>query len=324
MTYCLTGATGFVGSHIAKQLREQNHTVNAIVRNPEKADVLRALGVNVFQGDVTNKNSMRAAMQGCDGLFHIAGWYKLGVKDKSPGRKINVEGTRNVLELMQEFEIPKGVYTSTVAVYSDTKGEIKDESYRFTGKHISEYDRTKAEAHDIALEFINNGLPLVILMPGLIYGPNGTSLSDESLRLYLQGKLPMIPKRTAFCWSHVDDIAKAHLLAMQTAKPGSTYLITGPIHTLIDAFNMAQEITGIKRPMSVPPALLKVSSVFSSLIERILPLPPLYASETLRVQAGVTYLADNSKAKRDLGYAPRPLREGLEETLLYEKDKLQN
>ncbi|MDZ7724759.1 MAG: NAD-dependent epimerase/dehydratase family protein [candidate division KSB1 bacterium] len=322
MRFFMTGATGFVGSRIAAKLRDNNYKVNAIVRNPDRADFLRRLGVQVFQGDVTDKDSMRAAMQGCDGVFHVAGWYKIGVRDKSPGYKINVQGTRNVLGLMQELGIRKGVYTSTVAVNSDTHAEAKDESFQFMGEHISEYDRTKAGAHEIALTFIKNGLPLVILMPGLIYGPDGASLSDESLRLYLQGKLPMIPKRSAFCWSHVDDIADAHLLAMQKADPGTTYMITGPCHTLTEAFDMAEQITGLKAPMAVPPALLKITAFFSSLIEWIVPLPPLYSSEALRVQAGVTYLGDNSSARRDLGYHPRPLSKGLKETLLYERSRL--
>ena len=81
------------------------------------------MGVKLFKGDVTDKESMREAMQGVDGVFHVAGWYKIGVKDKSDGERVNVQGTRNVLELMQELNIPKGVYTSTCAVNSDTHGQ---------------------------------------------------------------------------------------------------------------------------------------------------------------------------------------------------------
>src|SRR4030065_2272207 len=107
---------------------------------------------------------MRAAMQAVDGVYHVAGWYKIGTRDKSDGEKVNVQATRNVLELMKELRIPIGVYTSTLAVNSDTHGQLVDESYHFTGKHISEYDRTKALAHDIAGHFISEGLPLIIVM----------------------------------------------------------------------------------------------------------------------------------------------------------------
>ncbi|MDJ0757212.1 MAG: NAD-dependent epimerase/dehydratase family protein [Ardenticatenaceae bacterium] len=322
MKYFLTGATGFVGGAIARLLVDRGHQVNAVVRNPARASDLKELGINVLQGDVTVKESMRVAMQGCEGVFHVAGWYKVGAKDKTLGQKINVDGTRNVLELMKELKIPKGVYTSTLAVNSDTHGQVRDETYRFTGQHISEYDRTKAEAHDVAEKFIADGLPLVILMPGLIYGPDGTSLSDESLRLYLQKKLPLIPKRSAYSWAHVDDIAEAHLLGMEKAPPGSTYIIGGPNYELTEALEIAEKITGVPRPMAVPPFMLSVTGFFSSIAEIFITLPEMYSSEALRVQAGVTYLGDNSKAKRELGYQPRPLEEGLKLTLLYEREKL--
>src|SRR5688572_19597821 len=113
MHYFVTGATGFVGGRVARQLVAAGHTVNAVVRTPAKAQDLAALGVRVSAGDVTDKESMRAPMTGVDGVFHIAGWYKLGVRDKSDAEAINVQGTRNVLELMRELRIPKGVYTST-------------------------------------------------------------------------------------------------------------------------------------------------------------------------------------------------------------------
>ena len=147
MRYFLTGATGFIGGRVARQLREAGHEVVAVVRDPAKAGSLAAQGVVLAQGDVTDKESMRGAMTGVDGVFHIAGWYKIGARDKRDGTLINIDGTRNVLELMRELRIPKGVYTSTVAVFSDTHGRMPDESYRYNGPHITEYDRTKWVAH---------------------------------------------------------------------------------------------------------------------------------------------------------------------------------
>jgi nucleoside-diphosphate-sugar epimerase len=261
-------------------------------------------------------------MTGVDGVFHVAGWYKVGVRDKRPGRAINVDGTRNVLELMKELRVPKGVYTSTLAVNSNTHGQLRDESYRFTGKHLSTYDKTKAEAHDIAAQFISEGLPLVILMPGMIYGPDGTALSDHSWRLYLRKKLPMIVSKTAYCYGHVDDMADAHITAMEIAKPGSTYIIAGPPHKLTEAFDIARKITGIRKPMVVPPWFMRLSSMLVWPIDKLVRLPELYTSEAMRVIAGVTYLGDNSKAKRELRFNPRPLEVGLKETLEYEREKL--
>jgi nucleoside-diphosphate-sugar epimerase len=316
MKYFVTGATGFVGGILAKKLREQGHQIHASVRDPEKAKDLQAIGVKLFKGDVTDKESMREAMQGVDGVFHVAGWYKIGVKDKSDGERVNVQGTRNVLELMQELNILKGVYTSTCAINSDTRGKVVDETYHFRGKHLSEYDRTKARAHEVAKEFIARGLPLVIVMPGLIYGPGDTSSLRTTIIDFLNGKLPMLPTQTAFCWAHVDDIAQGHIVAMEKGAPGQAYIIAGEPYRIADAFQLASELTGRRAPTIVPYQIMKALSVLVKPFDSV--LPESYTSEGLRVVAGVTYWGDNSKAKRELGYNPRPLREGWGETLLHE------
>ncbi len=322
MKYFMTGATGFLGGALARILRERGHNVSALVRSPEKSAKLNALGIALVPGDITDKESMRAAMTGCDGVFHVAAWYKVGARDRSTAWKTNVEGTRNVLELMKELNIPKGVYTSTIAINSDTHGTAPDETFRFTGTHISEYDRTKAAAHDVADGFMKEGLPLVTVMPGLIYGPDGTGMSDDAFRFYLRGLLPMIPKRSAYSWAHVDDVAEAHILAMEKGIVGEKYIAAGEHSTLTDVFALAHSITGKRKPLSVPAELLAFSSKVTAVIETLLPLPEMYSSEAMRVQAGVTYMGDNSKAKRELGYAPRSLKVGLQQTLEYEMKKL--
>src|SRR5215216_4505626 len=261
MRYFVTGATGFVGGRLARKLSEQGHQVHASVRDPDKAKDLQALGVKLFKGDVTNKESMREAMQGVDGVFHVAGWYKIGVKDKSDAERVNVQGTRNVLELMQELKISKGVYTSTCAINSDTHGKVVDESYHFSGKHLSEYDRTNAAAHEIAKEFIGKGLPLVIVMPGLIYGPGDTSSLGESIVAFLKGQFPMIPAKAGNCPAHVEDVAQGHILAMEKGRVGESYMITGERYTLADAFKLASQITGKRAPMVVSVQFMKVLSV---------------------------------------------------------------
>lgn len=316
MKFFVTGATGFVGGVLARELREQGHDVHASVRNPEKAKDLQSIGVKPFKGDVTDKESMREAMVGVDGVFHVAGWYKIGAKDKSDAERVNIQGTRNVLELMQELKIPKGVYTSTLAINSDTHGQIVEESYRFTGRHLSEYDRTKAVAHDIAKQFIANGLPLVIVMPGLIYGPGDTSEVRTSIISFLKGQLPMLPDQTGFCWAHVGDIAQGHILAMEKGRVGESYIIAGEPYKISDAFKLASQMTGKRAPRVVPHQMLGLMSILVKPFDGI--MPPAYTSEGLRINAGVTYLGDNRKARQELGYNPRSLREGLEETLRHE------
>ncbi len=318
MKYFITGATGFIGGRLARQLREAGHEVIAVVRNPAKAQDIAQLGVTLYQGDVTKKESMRKPMTGVDGVFHVAGWYKVGVRDKSQAYAINVEGTRNVLELMKELNIPKGVYTSTLAVNSDTHGVEADENYHFNGKHISVYDQTKAEAHDVAVKMIKDGLPLVIVQPGLVYGPGDTSSVRTSLIQYLTKKLPVMPKQTAFSWAHVDDIAHAHWLAMEKGRVGENYNICGPTHTFINALEVAKEITGVGLPMAVPAGMIRAMSTMMYVFDKFIPVPESYTGEGLRIIAGVTYIGTNAKAKRELGYDPRPLKEGLTETLKHE------
>lgn len=325
MRYFLTGATGFVGGHIARQLRTAGHEVVALVRSPGKAGDLRAMGVEIHEGDITDKASMRAPMTGVDGLFHVAAWYQVGARDSSRAERINVGGTRNVLELMRELDVPKGVYTSTLAVFGDTNGVVADEHYRFDPVQgfASEYDRTKWMAHyEVALPMMAEGLPLVIVQPGLVYGPGDQNASQETLVAYLQGKLPMAPAKAQYAWGHVEDVARAHLLAMEKGTPGETYIIAGPVHSLVEALEIAERLTGVPAPrVRVPEGVLSVMAGLMGLVNRVVPLPTLYHPETLR-STNATYIGSNAKARRELGYDPRPLEEGLRETLAYEMAQL--
>lgn len=320
MKYFVTGATGFVGGRVVRQLLEAGHEVIAVVRNPASASELAEQGVQIHQGDVTDKESMRIPMKGVDGVFHIAGWYKVGARDKSGGEKINVYGTQNVLELMRELEIPKGVYTSTLAINSDTHGQLVDESYRYYGPHLSEYDRTKWIAHyAIAEKMIATGLPLVIVQPSLIYGPGDTSNVRPTLVQYLQRKLPMLPARPAYSWGHVEDVARGHVLAMEKGRVGESYFTTGPTHTVVEAIQMAEKITGIPGPrIKMPPAGMRAISRLAGVAEKVVSLPPTYSSEYLYEIAQATYIGSSAKAAHELGYSARPLEEGLRETLEHE------
>ena len=324
MKYFVTGATGFIGGSLARQLVADGHKVIALVRDPAKAQNLADLGITLAPGDITDKESMRAPLTGVDGVYHIAGWYKIGTRDKSGGQKINVEGTRNVLELMRDLGIPRGVYTSTLAIFSDTHGKILDESYRYDGPHLSEYDRTKWVAHyEVADPMIARGLPLIIVQPGLVYGIGDTSAMHDTLVQYLLRKLPVAPQKTAYCWAHVDDIARGHILAMEKGNLGESYIIAGQVCSLIDALALAEKITGIPAPHLHPaPGVLKAASGLMRVVEKVIPMPELYSSETVRISAGVTYLGSNEKAKRELGYSVRPLEDGLREMFLHDMQQL--
>ncbi len=323
MRYYLTGATGFIGGHITRQLVAAGHDVVALVRSPEQAVDLRELGVELIEGDITEPATLRGTMDGADGLFHVAAWYKVGARHRDTAWAINVEGTRNVLATARDAGVPKVVYTSTLAVYGDTGGVPVGEDYRMDGPWLSLYDRTKWVAHyEVAEPMIEAGLPLVIVQPGLVHGPDDHSNVRLVFRDYLQGKLPVVPEQGG-CWSYVEDIARGHVLAMERGAVGEAYNLAGSCLMWREVLAVAREITGIEPPKLVLPAwIARLSSWLMKPVNALIPLPPTYHPETLRVAAGATYFASDAKARAELGWEPRPLRDGLEITLQAEMAEL--
>jgi nucleoside-diphosphate-sugar epimerase len=317
--YLVTGATGFLGGAIARQLIAAGHQLVVLARTPAKAAPLAALGAAVVPGDITDRASLRAAMAGVDGLFHCAALYQWGADPERIAR-INVDGTRHVLEVMRELGVAKGVYTSTLAVNSDTHGREVDEAYRYEGPFLSAYERTKWRAHyEVARPLMAAGLPLVILQPGAIYGPGDTSTLRGFFRQYLERRLPLVPPGTAFGWGHIDDVAAAHLSAMTRGRAGESYIVSGPSHTMEDALHIAHRLTGIPPPTRRPPPIvLKAAAALLRVAGPLVRLPEGMSAESLRLLAGVTYLGVWAKAGRELGFAPRSLEDGLRDTLAKE------
>jgi nucleoside-diphosphate-sugar epimerase len=199
MRYAITGATGFVGGALARLLRDEGHEVRALVRDPARAGSLTALGVDLVPGDLDDAAALDTLCTGVDGLFHVAGWYKLGERDPFVGERVNVDGTRNVLAAAQRSGVPKVVYTSTLAVNSDTHGQVYDETYRHTGPFTSHYDLTKARAHQVAEQFAAEGLPVVIVQPGVVYGPGDTAQTGAFIEQVVRGKRPQVPAGGEVC-----------------------------------------------------------------------------------------------------------------------------
>jgi dihydroflavonol-4-reductase len=315
MRYGVTGATGFVGGELARQLIDAGHEVAALVRSPARAIELDAIGVDLVQGDLHDTSALDRLLTGADGLFHVAGWFKLGQRDPSSGERTNVEGTRNVLAAAQRAGTPKVVYTSTLAVNSDTGGRFVDESHEHSGAHLSEYDRTKAEAHAVAKEFAAAGLPVVIVMPGAIYGPGDTSQAGELIEQVAAGKRPQAPRGGGrLMWAHVSDVAHGHVLAMERGVPGESYMLAGDPATLEELLARVARTAGTKGPLLLPAALIRATEKVMTPVSRVVAVPPLYHPETLRA-ALADYLGTRAKAERDLGWDPRPLSEGLAQTV---------
>lgn len=314
MRFAITGATGFLGGVLARQLRDHGHDVVALVRDPARASELEEAGVELVTGDLDDAAALDRLCEGADGLFHVAGWYKVGSRNPDEGRRVNVDGTRNALEAARRNGVPRVVYTSTLAVNSDTGGRVVDESYRFTGRHVSVYDETKAAAHDLAVEYATDGLDVVILQPGVIYGPGDTSQIGAMLARTAQGHRVVVPRDGGMCWAHVDDVARGHVLAMEKGAPGASYMLAGQRASLAEVLRKVAALAGTKQPLALPVAMVRATAAVNAVVGRVVPLPADYSAESLRASVA-TYLGTPARAQEELGWFTRPLDEGLRETV---------
>lgn len=314
MRYALTGGTGFVGGELARQLVEAGHDVVALVRDPARAVALAALGVELVEGDLDADDALDRLLAGADGLFHVAGWYRLGDRDRSAGQRVDVTGTRNVLAAARRAGTSRVVHTSTLAVNSDTGGGIRDEGFRFTGEHLSEYDRTKALAHDVVHEQAARGLPVVTVLPGGIYGPGDTSQVGELIAQVVSGARPQVPDGGGtLMWTHVADVARGHVLAMERGAPGEDYMLAGEPSTLLGLLRQVADIAGTPGPRPVPAGLIRLTERVLRPVAGVLPLPASY-HESLRASLA-SYTGTRAKAERELGWTCRSLADGLPETV---------
>lgn len=327
MKYFVTGGTGFIGTHLVDRLVDEGHEVTVVTRDVSNAEPLPE-SVTVVEGDITEKKSIREAMNGADGVFHLAAWYQVGPGpwNEEKAERINVEGTRNVLELMDELDVPKGVYASTVGVYGNTDGDYVDESYRSPNDFPSVYQETKWRAHyEVAEPMMEDGLPLVIATLGAIYGPGDKAYGGTprtAFQGHLEQDLPMVPADFALPWDHVEDTAANLQRAMNEGTPGEEYIIANDSRSVPEVLGIVEDLTGIPGPRAVPSALFEVLSRGVSLAELVMRPPEGFESELMAFFTSGEVLVDNSKAKRELGIDHRPLEDGLRGYLDWELEQL--
>jgi nucleoside-diphosphate-sugar epimerase len=317
----VTGGSGFIGQHVIKKLLARGYAVFALARSPESMAALQELGCTVVPGDITDTASMRNGMTGSDIVFHIAAWYKIGDPDWVRAEAINVGGTRKVLRLAYELGIPKIIYTSTIAVFGDTKGQLVDETYFKGGPFITEYDRTKWLAHyKVAIPLIEKGAPITIVLPGAVYGPGDTSIVAQLMRQFYRGLPVLTGPETTLTYAHVDDIAEGHLLAAEKGKPGESYILAGPAIPLGEMIDFWGHLTGKSAPLlRIPANLVKPFAPVMGTISNTLPLPEMYSKDSVNV-LGTTYIARADKARAELGWTTRPLQTGMLETFAWIKE----
>jgi dihydroflavonol-4-reductase len=319
MVIFVTGGTGFIGGHVVRKLRERGDEVRALVRNPKKARDLSALGCEIVQGDLSDTETIRSALEGCDVAIHGAAIYEIGVpaSEREPMRQANVVGTENVLRACQDAGTPKVVYISTIAAFGNTRGQVVDESYEHPGTSFtSYYEQTKYEAHQIAKRLIGEGLPCVIVQPGAVYGPDDHSEIGRLMNDFQRGRMPFIAFPDAgYNMVHVDDIADGVLLALDKGEAGEAYVLGAEITTMRGIFDKLAGVAGRKPPrLTMPSGLARAMAPLGPVIGKVMGQPP-NMRELVSSADGVTFWAKHDKAMAELGYSPRGLEQGLRDML---------
>jgi dihydroflavonol-4-reductase len=314
----VTGATGFIGGHVARKLLERGDDVVALVREPARASELEAAGATLVQGDLGDRSRLADAMAGCDAAIHGAAVYKVGIpaREHEGMRQANVVGTENALGAALDAKIPKVVYISTVAAFGNTRGEVVDESYEHPrDSYTSFYEQTKTQAHDVAKRLISEGLPAVIVQPGGVYGPGDHSSLGKQLSDFMDGRMPALAfPDLGLNMVHVEDVATGVLLALDRGEPGESYILGGEITTMRGAIEQLADVSGKRAPKrDMPTGMLKAMTPFGPLVGKVMGQPP-NLRELISSADGVTFWAKHDKATRELGYSPRPLETGLRET----------
>ena len=318
MRVFLTGGTGFIGGHAARQLRERGDDVVALVRSPDKATALRELGCELVAGDLSDDAAIAKGVAGAEAVVHAGAVYKVGIpKSEYPAMfEANVAGTERVLDAAVSAGVPRIVYVSTCAVFGDTHGKVVEEGHKRDAPFPSEYERTKTLAHELAEDRIASGAPIVIVQPGGVYGPNDHSEVGNMIEQARTGKLPakMFPE-AGFMFCHVEDIAAGIVLALDNGRVGESYVLSAERSTIGELIDRVCAIAGRKPPrFTMPGFVLKASAPLGPVVGPLLGFPP-NLRELIASSDGVTYWASDAKARSELGFAPRDLDTGLRDTL---------
>jgi dihydroflavonol-4-reductase len=322
----LTGATGFIGQPLTSALLARGWDVAALVRRPEApaARALSRMGARCVTGDVTDAASMRSAMSGADIVIHNAGQYEFGVSAAGQRRMqaINVTGTENVLGLALELGVPRSVYVSTVWAAGETGKQLRDETFERQTPCRTAYEKTKADAHAIARQYQQRGLPLIIASPNGVIGPNDHSVWGYFQRLYLHRLLPPVAwsPDSMFSLVEVNDLAGGLALAAEKGRPGETYILAGEPKSVREHLALMALKPGGFKVIAFPPAAMMVAAFWLlEPFERLAGLPAFMSRETVRASSTNLYYS-SAKAQRELGWTYRPAREMWSSTLDGERE----
>ena len=303
----VTGASGFIGWHVARLLIARGERVRALVR---ASSVLPDLDVERVTGDLRDPESLARAAAGCGVVYHVAADYRLWSRNPSELYQSNVDGTRNILTAAREAGAERFIYTSTVGCIGIPSGGIGNETTPVSLHSMAgTYKRSKFMAEEVALEFARSGFPVVIVNPTAPMGdhdfkptPTGQIILD-----FMRGAMPAYID-TGLNVVHVDDVAQGHLLACEHGRVGERYILGAENMTLSQILHMLADLTGRKAPsIQIPYVLAYAAGLITTAwaqMSGVAPRAPLEAVKMARKKMWVTH----AKAASELGFNPRPAR----------------
>jgi dihydroflavonol-4-reductase len=314
----VTGATGFIGASLARELLELGCEVRALVRHGSDRRNLNGLEIEFWEGDLRDRHSLAKGLAGCDTLFHAAADYRLWTRDPATMYAVNVEGTRSILQAALAKEISKVVYTSSVGTLGNpgngTPGT--EETPVSFADMVGHYKKSKFLAERVADSFIEQGLPLVIVNPSTPVGrldikptPTGKIIVD-----FLNRKMPAYLD-TGLNLIDVQDCAKGHILAALHGRIGEKYILGNENLTLKDIFTLLQQISGLPAPrVKLPYAPILLAAYLNEGISKLTRREPLIPLAGVQM-AGKLMFFDSSKAIRELGLPQHPVKNALEKAV---------
>jgi dihydroflavonol-4-reductase len=320
MRIFLTGATGFIGGRVADRLLARGDELVVLARSPGKARRLADAGATVIAGGLSDAAAIARGVEGADAVLHAAADYRVGVPASQREQLVeaNVHGTERVLDAGIAAGVGRIVHVSTGNVFGNTGETVAEEGYQrdLAQGFLSAYDETKYRAHQAALERIAAGAPVIIVQPGATYGPGDTSEVGNIIEQTRTGKMKllMFPDFT-LSYVHVDDLADGLVRVLDQGRIGEAYVLGGDEADMRRLVTTVAELAGRRPPTrALPAAAMKMGIPFGPLVGRLLGFPP-NLGELIRTSDGVRIRMTDAKARRELGYRTRPLREGLADTL---------
>lgn len=311
----VTGGTGFVGGHLLRALVSRGDEVWALSRPSSNRSLTRDLEIHWVEGDLLSPDSYKECLRGCDTVFHCAADYRLFSRNPKPMYTINVEGTRFLLEACKEYEIPKVVYTSSVAALAVPEaGRVSSESDTTVLHHVvGHYKRSKFLAQEVALELAGDGIPVVIVNPSTPVGPGDLkpTATGKIVVDFLQGKMPAYLD-TGLNLVPVEDVALGHLQAEALGNPGELYILGHLNLSLKEILGMLSAITGLACPkIQIPYPVAWLAGAVDTLVEGyILDRQPQVPLEGVRMAKKKMYF-DADKARRTLNFDPGSVKMAL-------------